>query len=93
MQQELKKQNMEENKKTLNNKWSLLGLDTFSDEYYPLDGEYLTEMEAKLAAIKRLFELEESQPSKTSGGQGPCGIQDRVYIIRPDGTRYRYCGE
>lgn len=71
-------------------KWKLEGFDTFLEESYPLAGEYSTEEEAIQAAEKRLEELEEEQPTNSSGGQGEFGIQDRVYIIRPDGTKYRF---
>ena len=67
--------------------WKLQGYDTFSDEDYPLPGEYETEEQAIAAAEERLDHLETTQPSRTSGGQD--GIQDRVYVIRPDGTRFR----
>lgn len=70
--------------------WKIRGLDTFSGEPYPLPGEYSTEEEAIEAAQKRIDELEKTQPTKSSGGQGFYGIQDRVFIIRPDGTEYRY---
>jgi hypothetical protein len=29
-------------------------------------------------------------PPEHSGGQGPTGIQDRVFIVGPDGTKYRF---
>ncbi len=67
--------------------WELEGYDTFSEEYYPLDGEYPDEASAEKAAQARLEELEKSQPSTQSGGQG--GIQDRVYVVKPNGARYR----
>jgi len=67
--------------------WRLQGHDTFAREDYPLPGEYETEVEAVAAARERLEHLEMTQPSSTSGGQD--GIQDRVYVIRPDGTRFR----
>jgi hypothetical protein len=68
--------------------WRLRGYDTFAREWYPLGGIYLSERAALRAAHKRLEELERSQPSATSGGQE--GIQDQVYIVRPDGTIFRY---
>jgi hypothetical protein len=40
-------------------------------------------------AKEKLAQLEETQPSETSGGQAPHGIQDRVFIENPDRTRYR----
>lgn len=68
-------------------KWKLEGYDTFSREGYPLPGEYDTEDAAMTAAKKRLEYLERTQPSESSGGQG--GVQDQVYLIRPDGTKFR----
>ena len=68
-------------------KWGLQGYDTFEEESYHLDGTYDDEASAKIAGFDRLKYLEESQPTSTSGGQK--GIQDRVYIVRPDGTNYR----
>lgn len=71
-------------------RWKLMGFDTFSSEWYPLQGSYVTEKDAQTAARRRLAELEKSQPSAQSGGQN--GIQDRVFIERPDGTRYQFVG-
>ena len=74
-------------------KWKLKGYDTFEegpDAFYPLDGEFDTEEGAKQEAGNRLKELEASQPSSSSGGQA--GIQDQIYVIRPDGTSYRFFG-
>jgi hypothetical protein len=70
-----------------NGKWKLEGYDTFSEEEYPLPGEHDTEDAAIAAAQERLADLERTQPSESSGGQD--GIQDRVYVIRPDGERFR----
>ncbi len=71
-------------------KWRLEGYDTFEEEPYPLDGEYESQQDAEYAAEARLAELEANQPSESSGGQGRHGIQDRVFIIRPNGSKYRY---
>jgi hypothetical protein len=68
--------------------WTLQGYDTFSHDTYSLPGEYISEAEARAAARARLEVVEESQPSAISGGQG--GIQDQVYVVRPDGTSYPY---
>jgi hypothetical protein len=68
-------------------KWKLLGYDTFANEWYGLGGEFHDEESARKAARRRLRELERSQPSSSSGGQD--GIQDRVYIVAPDGTSSR----
>ncbi len=82
-------------------KWSVWGYDTFEEEdaWYPIDAdwtktpreikEYDTEDEALARAYSRFDELEISQPSKNSGGQSEWGIQDMVYLQRPDGNRYR----
>ena len=70
-----------------NNKWKLQGYDTFAHEGYPIDGQFDTEDDAMAAARVRLDDLERTQPSASSGGQD--GIQDRVYVIRPDGSSFR----
>jgi hypothetical protein len=72
--------------------WRLEGYDTFEGASYPLKGEYSDEKAARGAAQERLAELERTQPSSSSGGQGDLGIQDRVYIVRPDGSKYRFHG-
>ena len=71
----------------LSNVHRLKGYDPFSSEYYDLDGEYSTHLEAENAARKQLLELEASQPSDQTGGQD--GIQDRVYIVHPNGSLER----
>ena len=73
--------------------WRLEGYDAFSDERYALtelsgvQPEYGSYPEALTAARKRLAELESVQPAAASGGQAE--VQDRVYIIHPDGIRER----
>jgi hypothetical protein len=66
-----------------------MGFDTFEGAEYPLS-EHDGEEDAREAARERLRMLEETQPSSVSGGQGHGGIQDRVFIIAPDGTRTRF---
>lgn len=66
--------------------WKLEGYDAFSHESYPL-ASFDSREAAFAAALDRLDELERDQPSASSGGQW--GIQDRVFIINPDGTRDR----
>lgn len=68
--------------------WRLIGHDTFDGDDYSLT-EHGSEEEALHAAHDRLHALEILQPTYASGGQD--GIQDRVYVVRPDGTRYRVC--
>lgn len=67
--------------------YKLRELDMFDFESCTF-GEYVSEEEVRNAARKRLEELEISQPTAESGGQN--GIQDRIYVVRPDGTEYRY---
>ena len=71
-------------------KWTLEGFDTFEGKSYPLPDEHDSEQLAQLAATQRLLELEKTQPAVTSGGQAEGGIQDQVFIVRPDGTKYRF---
>ena len=73
--------------------WRLQGYDTFAGESYPLPGIYFSEKSAQRAAQRELRKLEKMQPSGQSGGQKEGGIQDRVFIVRPDGTTYRYLPE
>lgn len=70
-------------------KWRLVGWDTFSSEEYHIS-EHKSQAEAETAAAERMQELERTQPSSSSGGQGLFGIQDRVHIERPDGSRYQW---
>ncbi len=71
--------------------WKLIGHDTFDSGTYTIisadtEEEVLKKAKSEMADIKKL------QPDESSGGQGFGGIQDRLYIVRPDGTRYRYLG-
>ena len=68
-------------------RWRLEGWDTFAGESYPIPGEYESEPLAVAAAKRELEELERMQPGESSGGQA--GIQDWVYVVGPDGHRYR----
>ncbi|HSX18155.1 MAG TPA: hypothetical protein VLE51_02255 [Candidatus Saccharimonadales bacterium] len=71
-------------------KWHLEGYDTFSDESYTLAVNVDDEATARLLARAAMRSLEETQPSVSSGGQG--GIQDKVYIIHPQGRTERHHG-
>lgn len=69
-------------------RWHLIGHDTFAGEEYPLS-EHDNEESCFEAARERIRHLEETQPTKSSGGQEEDGIQDRVYVVAPNGTRRR----
>ena len=73
---------------TQKRRWRLEGWDTFSVHSYPLAGSYRSEWMARIDARLKLWVLEREQPSSQWGGQD--GIQDQVWIIGPDGSRYRY---
>lgn len=68
--------------------WRIIGRDALDWDFYPLPGTYPNRKEAEQAARERLCYLEAHQPTATSGGQS--GIQDRVFVMRPDGTSYRF---
>ena len=73
--------------------WAVEGYDTFEggpDAYYPIEDGLGSEAEALIVASAYMTDLERRQPAATSGGQGPYGIQDRVFIVRPDGSRYQF---
>jgi len=71
--------------------WRIVGLDTFASAPYPVR-RCFTEAGARRAARRHLLRLEKDQPSDVSGGQAEGGIQDRVFIVRPDGSSYRFAG-
>lgn len=60
----------------------LEGEDTFSHEYYPLAIDIDDLPTAEILRVARLANLEDTQPTSSSGGQR--GIQDRVYIRQPE---------
>jgi hypothetical protein len=63
--------------------WNLRGWDTFAGESH-LVGRYFTEAGARRAAKRYLRQLEKGQPAAISGP-----IQDKVYIVRPDGSEFQ----
>jgi hypothetical protein len=71
-------------------KWRIHGYDSFAEVPYSLPGTFRYEAKARWAARKYLKVLEKLQPSAVFGSQKPVGIRDRIYIIRPNGTNYRY---
>ena len=66
--------------------WAVVGRDAFGGEDYPISN-HATEAEARAAAEEFLDVLEREQPAAQSGGQD--GIQDRVFIVSPNGHHYR----
>ena len=73
-------------------KWKLEGYDTLEGTSYPLPGKFDDEDQARVGAAKQMDQIEGFQPSETSGGQDLGGIQDQVFIVHPDGTKYRFHG-
>jgi len=72
--------------------WILKGYDTFEERFYALSGEYPSQQEAERAAEAKLKEIEGTQPTVSTGEQEEDGIQDQIFVVRPDGTQYRYTG-
>lgn len=70
--------------------WSIVGFDAFDGESYPLAIEIGDEATARMLARARLRKLEIEQPSAVSGGQSEYGIQDRVFIVDPEGRSWQY---
>ena len=70
--------------------WRLEGYDAYSEEPYEIRGEWPTEEKTREAARDHLREIAFYQPEEMAGGQTDEGIQDRIFIIRPDGSKYRF---
>jgi hypothetical protein len=70
--------------------WGVDGCDTFEGRDYLITTGLASEDEALTAASAYMTELDRRQPPEHSGGQDALGIQDRVFIVRPDGSRYRF---
>ena len=60
----------------------LEGYDTFSDEWYPLDGTYQTREQALGAARERLRELERTQPYSFLLRLGGIGVLEQIVLYR-----------
>ncbi len=69
--------------------WKIVGYDALEEEFYKMGSEYFDEESAYAAAVAHLESIEESQPSSDSVGEGDESVQDQVFIIKPDGARYR----
>jgi hypothetical protein len=75
--------------------FEVIGYDEFDGEDYPLGEPIGTravfdDHDAALEFGRSQLEgLERTQPTSSSGGQGFGGIQDRVYIVHPNGQRER----
>jgi hypothetical protein len=66
-------------------RWKLEAYDSFARESYSLPGEYESQDAAEKAAEERLRHIDVVQPAATSKE-----LQDRVYVVRQDGTAYLY---
>ena len=71
----------------------MIGYDVFGGHEYPIDGPLDSELKAWSAARKHLRDIEGLQPTEETGGQAQYGIQDQIFIKRPDGSSYRYTGQ
>jgi len=69
------------------NCWRLSGWDTFAHESYPI-GDFPDEASAREAAKKRLKKYAQSR--HRTGGPPPGGIEDLIFVVRPDGSSYIY---
>jgi hypothetical protein len=69
--------------------WRIHGYDAYSGDPYPLPGRFPSEAAALRAARRALRKIERMQPAATTGGQADGGMQDHVYVVRPDGSLYR----
>lgn len=67
--------------------WQLVVFDAFCGAAYP-HSRHASEAECRKAARAYLREIELKQPSEQSGGQQ--GIQDRVFVVGPEGAGYVY---
>lgn len=71
-------------------KWRIEGYDAFDGELYSISGQYDSREEAEKAALEEYKKTEYLQPTESSGGQFNDGIQDRIYIINPEGEKIRF---
>lgn len=76
--------------KTGDGRWHLMGFDTFAGEYYPIAGSWTSREGVEKAAARELNKIEKLQPTQDSGGQADGGIQDRVFVVQPDGGMRRF---
>jgi uncharacterized protein (DUF169 family) len=70
--------------------WKLMGYNVADREFYVLQDKYDCKEQVEEAAEALLQELERLRPTYNSGGQSATGTQDRVFVICPDGTSYRF---
>lgn len=73
-------------------KWRLLRVNEAAETQYGIPGEYDTEELAQEAARKLLAKIEETQVASEIGGPTGYEMRDNVYIVRPDGTGYKFDG-
>lgn len=67
--------------------WRLCYHDTFAGESRLMSGRYRSRARAERAARRELKRIEKLQPTRRSGGSD--GIQDRIFIVGPDGRSER----
>lgn len=75
--------------------WLVEGKDVFANEWYEI-GRFDTRDEAIAAARKSFLRLQPPPGTRDwSGGPHPPGIQDRIFIVPPEGEGdgWQYVGE
>lgn len=70
--------------------WKLEVIST-TGESRSVPGSYDSEAGAHRAAATQLQRIEKDQPASTHG-DGAKSTRDRIYIVRPDKTKYRFQG-
>ena len=70
-------------------RWDVEGYDTFSRESYSVKTGLTSYNAALECAKQKLLQIERTQPRASSGGPDAFGIQDRVFIVHPDGKKDR----
>ena len=70
--------------------WHLVGYDINANTSYPIAGPFFSQIATERAAQQAFRRLEEKQStSETSDGSSDT-MPNQLYIIKPDGTIYRY---
>lgn len=63
-------------------------------ELYDISGEFPDEDSARLAAGRKLLEIERAELAalSASNAEEAEGPEDHVYVVRPDGSYYEFVG-